>query len=138
MSDRTELTFRCFKCDLSAYGADAYELAVKGHTCPKPAVELPSVPTLGWLSDGHDEPILGHWRSYEPNFRRDDGEEYKSVLQDERDINRDRVTAFTEAVAVPKSALETLLGNVDCSGPLSCLQEHLDAFLDAIDDASTR
>ena len=107
---------------------------------PKPAVTLPSVPTLGWLSVCDAEPMLGRWRSYEPNFRRDDGREYKSVLQDERDIERHRVTAFTEAVAVPKAALDELRAQVGreyrlkFDMPISLVYD----FLTAVDNASTR
>lgn len=112
---------------------------------PKPAVTLPSVPTLGWLSVCDAEPMLGRWRSYEPNFRRDDGSEYKAVIQDERDIERHRVTAFIEAVAVPKFALAKLWADHadrtsqshDCGKSYNASQPTC-AFLTAAYNASAR
>ena len=104
---------------------------------PKSAVEFPSVPTLGWLTIANYPLRVGRWRQYTSRVG-PIGSPKEYVIQDEAEFPLAEVTAFTEAVAVPKSALDELRGNFDCSGPLSCLQEHLDAFLDAIDDASTR
>ena len=131
-------------------GFNWYEDSGYGHTYyllerPTPAVELPDVPTLGWLSVENAEPILGRWRSYEPNFRRDDGTEYKCALQDERDIERDRVTGFAEAVVVPLAVLDKLrsehadrtLPNHDCDKSNHVMMPTC-AFLTAVDNASTR
>ena len=101
---------------------------------PKPAVVLPSVPTLGWLNSIGNAHALGIWCSRALTG----GEGVENIRGDGNRALNFEITAFTEAVAVPKWALETLLGNVDCSGPLLCLQEHLDDFLAAIDNASTR
>ena len=94
---------------------------------PAPAVSLPSVPTLGWLDSIGNTHALGIWRS-QPltggvgvvNIRGDSG-----ALDFE-------ITAFTEAVAVPKSALDEL--RFAQVFPLS----EVATFLAAVDNASTR
>lgn len=104
---------------------------------PKPAVELPTEPTLGWLKwyAGEESSGLGIERTglgiywvIEGGVT-DSGGGGMWPMKD--------VTAFTPATAVPTAALDELRRNHDCSGPLSCLREHVDTFLAAVDEAQS-
>ena len=115
------------------YGRDWY---VPGSTLylldrPAPAVELPSTPTLGWATHANDGQLFGLF-SQNPSTR----QIVDCVTCDWGRFSWEPtyVTAFTEAVAVPKSALDALraaAGNMFPDGPTR-------NFLAAVDNASTR
>jgi len=80
------------------------------HQAPRPsAVDLPSTPTLGWATferpDAEPMTVLGTWQTYEHSSSID---VYEGFVQSERDIPRERVTAFSPATAVPTEALAAL------------------------------
>ena len=100
---------------------------------PKPAVELPTVPSLGWASfsvvmPGLPETELGVWerRTF------DNGNDtFRSVVA--HNVSQaESVTAFTPATAVPTEALDKLwtLRRTPARSPY--LGEYVDAFLAAV------
>ena len=74
---------------------------------PSPPVELPTEPTLGWLTVENTEPMLDVWRADRQNNPGYDdfGDWAAGHVTAHR---RESVTAFRPAVAVPKAALDKL------------------------------
>ena len=111
---------------------------------PEPAVELPTVPTLGWVTVSHDGfqhnpavAFVGPWQSgsdgmlaggYETGCRTLSGTFSGSEF----------ITAFTPATAVPTEALDALRADGLTDG--CCVGCHLHAavrtFLAAVDAAN--
>ena len=113
--------------EAAAAYTDPMKVPLDAVTDTKPAVELPDVETLGWLTANHYAPSLGVWMVEEdPTFMCRDGS-YRLT---------DQVTAFTPATAVPTDALDALRNGADCSGPLSCAKDHIRDFLAAVDAAN--
>jgi hypothetical protein len=75
---------------------------------PTPPVELPKEPTLGWATWGSEGNILAVWDLYGPADT--SAGELRAVDSCGCRAGGDpsKVTAFTQAVAVPKSALDEL------------------------------
>ena len=102
---------------------------------PTPAVSLPSTPTLGWATHANDGQLLGLF-SQKPNTR-------QIVVGVTCDWGRfswepSYVTAFTEAVAVPKSALDELRRAYIAVNTNVQRGDAIYSFFAAIDNASTR
>ena len=99
---------------------------------PKPAVELPTVPTLGWASGPTFDPLLAVWSRvgtviYTPAHR----------------VDEEGVTAFTPATAVPTEALVELRDHLTRTAPYGSsaanwkhLGELCRDFLAAVDAAN--
>ena len=89
---------------------------------PKPAVELPTEPTLGWLETKYAARILQVWFAQG---------RYAAASNNNRWNLETEVTAFTPATAIPTEALDTLRANaVLCSIP------NVAKFLAAVDAAN--
>lgn len=109
---------------------------------PKPAVELPTEPTLGWLdftaSNGGQAHALATWRVATVGM---DGSthavnEWGHMVSD---ID-EKVTAFTPATAAPTDALEDLravVGRANRRGQ-DVTARTVTAFLAAVDEANGR
>lgn len=98
---------------------------------PTPAVDLPVMPTLGWLRTKGHESRLAHWFTLGHGPRR--------LMKADRplaDRLADDTLGWAEAVAVPREALDDLRHGADCSGPTSCAVGHMRTFLAAVDAAN--
>jgi hypothetical protein len=94
---------------------------------PAPKVELPETPTLGWLND---EPyLLATWVDCSDSAARPPAVRPVSPTP----FDDGHVKSFTEAVAVPKAALDEL--RKWPSGPDPAMY-HLKRFLAAVDEAN--
>ena len=91
---------------------------------PKPAVELPTVPTLGWVRGETFDPLLAVW------VRDDTTNDAPTFRAPAHVLHPDYVTAFTAATAVPTAVLEILRSLAWlCPGPIG-------TFLAAVDAAN--
>lgn len=79
---------------------------------PKPAVELPTIPSLGWVTtdlgfrDGATLAFVGQWKKGSDAMTADYGHGYRRISG--LYGGRENVTAFTPATAVPTEALDEL------------------------------
>lgn len=111
--------------------ADGFHFRAPGHHYlidrPKPDVELPTEPTLGWLTANDERPYLSHVKL--------DGE--RAMTDGLYYAHASRVTAFTPATAVPTAALDELRGvaRAHLSGYLDF--RVLTTFLAAVDEAQS-
>lgn len=105
----------------------------------EPVVELPSTPTLGWVTtDVVTTPALGTWATYTSTvvFREEDPTEY--LMQSERDLVAAKVRTFTPATAVPTAALERLREALDLWVVADRgIASDVSAFLKAVDGAGS-
>lgn len=93
---------------------------------PKPPVDLPTEPTLGWLSaHTNPDPTLGAWRT-----------EDRYVTRDGTYRLADDVTAFTPATAVPTKALDELRTQHRVNVTLESRYASVTRFLAAVDEAN--
>lgn len=103
---------------------------------PAPPVALPTEPTLGWATWG-DEQYLGVFVTRGVNLRAVDSEGATGG-------DRDTVTAFTPATAVPTEALDELREAQERAFDLTtddeknvCRRGAIEIFLDAVDKAAS-
>lgn len=103
---------------------------------PKPAVELPTVPSLGWATRATADATLGTWQKYTTRF----GDQTDYLIDSEREFQACEVTGFVAATAVPTDALDALRAYRDClhtPGPTPAIRR-IDTFLNAVDNAAQR
>lgn len=97
---------------------------------PTPVVDLPSEPTLGWLTyDSGDQggSTLGHWYRFNSHIAHDNCA---------GSYSHEYITAFTPATAVPTEALNELRKTATTHNGADChLHTGLSRFLAAIDKA---
>ena len=115
---RFELPDEAAREHRTSFDADrSYPAAIRVYLLdrPEPVVVLPETPTLGWITQAYDytRPSLGFFAKQDPRYTPDLSDdapvasEYGSSRR--KAINHHfRVESFTEAVAVPKEALEEL------------------------------
>ena len=96
---------------------------------------LPTQHSLGWLSHAHFEDRLGFWTTTPSEDR---GREWDAVSCLGTTVFRPGVTAFTEAVAVPKSALDELRRAYIAVNTNIQRGDAIYSFFAAIDNVSTR
>lgn len=120
----------------TSWRADLTQLAA-------PTVQLPSVPTLGWLATLPERaPELGVWSAHAwPRSK----PTYRSALQRERDVDAGLVTGFTPATAVPTEVLDALRAARRKDQSESGLPQGYEIlctavreFLEAVDEAGAR
>ena len=101
---------------------------------PKPAVSLPSVPTLGWLDSMGNDHTLGIWRRQPLTG----GNGVANIRGEGNCALNFEITAFTPATAVPAEALDALRTYMAGLGVDTPTRRSVATFLAAVDNASTR
>ena len=103
-----------------------------------PAVKLPTEPTLGWITTDYENVEPNHSLAFVHRY----GDHGYTKLHGGHG-ERERIIAFVEAVAVPKSALDGLIQGAarafSYNGPIdraATYREVVDAFLAAVDKAT--
>ncbi|MEH3033330.1 MAG: hypothetical protein PGN07_04640 [Aeromicrobium erythreum] len=99
---------------------------------PAPKVDLPTEPTLGWVTSKYGGSVLGTWERYTSIY----GSHEDSALVRELDLPLDDVSDFQEAVAVPKAALDEYRATISSWGHKVQPTSALGRFLAAVDSAN--
>jgi hypothetical protein len=106
---------------------------------PKPPVDLPSEPTLGWVTSVGGEVALSTWR---PDFVQGGAIVATVDVRDSRAFCTgmkkyvDHITAFTPATAVPTEALDELRREHHDNVTFSSRYDSVKRFLTAVDKAA--